>query len=184
MKILTIAGNIIATIGMVIMLGEAFSFTSRSTFSIAEASLAAAVWGRAATFAILLLIGVVAYATVSRQEDVIAIRNELREVQNRLGAVHSVLATIHAVSVTTPVATPAAQEAPAVLALPPAPSTLRPKVPSPTWSSGDMSYRGIAYSVNADYSVSATVNGKLETWPSLADFRSWIDLSLGPETGP
>lgn len=146
MKALVILANFIVSFVLIYCVAEAIVFMSRSTFTFAEAALAGAMWGRAIVFALLLLIGAVAYATVSRREDTISLRNEVREVQNRLGAVHA--------GVTGLAATPA---------------------PSPTYS-----YRGVRYVLNGDYSITATVNGSAHSWPSLADFGAWVDLSQGP----
>lgn len=42
-------------------------------------------------------------------------------------------------------------------------------------------YRGNAYSLHKDYSVSAINEGRCLTWGSLADFRRWVDAQSKPE---
>ncbi|WP_133771633.1 hypothetical protein [Enterovirga rhinocerotis] len=77
-----------------VSIAVAWSYSEKSSFSFAEAAYAGALWGRAATATLLLVAGCIIYATIVSREDVISVRNELRELQNRVGLVHAaVIAT-------------------------------------------------------------------------------------------
>jgi ribosomal protein L37AE/L43A len=54
------------------------------------------------------------------------------------------------------------------------PSAAPAAVPVPS-AAKDEEYRGVKYTLMPDLRVEVTMDGRTHSWPSLADFRRWVD---------